>query len=161
MDQFQGTIGQKIARAASAFEKERTKRGRDWVAVFMNEDTIVIELHGCLTAVEKALAQSPAGAAEVREFHRRLFAYGSGALLRTIKSLTGMEVRDTTAAIDPTTGSVVQVFTTDTVAEQFVLAHHGPAGAHALGHGPPCRHESGDRRAANKNRTGYNPGNSV
>ena len=32
-------IGQRIARAARAFDKRRTKHGRKWVAVFMNEDT--------------------------------------------------------------------------------------------------------------------------
>ena len=119
---------QKIARAARAFEKRRTKHGRKWVAVFMNEDTIVIALHGSLTAAEKALAQSLAGAAQVREFHRQLFANASATLLRKIKSITGMEVRDTTAEIEPTTGSVVQVFTTDTVGEDFLLAPGGPAG---------------------------------
>ena len=118
----QGTIGSKIARAARAFEKRRTTHGRKWVPVFMNEDTIVIALHGFLTAAEKALAQSPAGAAQVREFHRRLFTNVSAALHRKIKKITGMEVRDTTAEIDPTTGSVVQVFTTDTVGEEFPLA---------------------------------------
>ena len=123
MDQSQGTIGQKIAWAARAFEQRRTKHGRKWVAVFMNEDTIVIALHGSLTAAEKALAQSPAGAAQVREFHRQLFANVSATLLRKIKSITGMEVRDTTAEIEPTTGTVVQVFTTGTVVQVFLLAH--------------------------------------
>ena len=82
MDQSQGTIGQKIARAARAFEQRRTKHGRKWVAVFMNEDTITIALHGSLTAAEKGLAQSPAGASQVREFHRQLFTNVSAALRR-------------------------------------------------------------------------------
>jgi uncharacterized protein YbcI len=98
------------------------------VAVFMNEDTIVIALHGSLTIAEKVLAQTPAGAAQVREFHRQLFANGSTTLLQQIRSLTGMEVRDTTVEIEPTTGSVVQVFTTETVGEEFLLAPCGSAG---------------------------------
>ena len=61
MDKFQGTISQKIARAAHDFEKRRTEHGRKWIAVFMNEETIVIALHGHLTPAEKALMQSPAG----------------------------------------------------------------------------------------------------
>ena len=76
------TIGQRIARAARAFEKRQTKHGRKWVAVLTNEDTIVIALHGPLTAPEKALAQSPAGAAQVREFHRRMFTDASAVLRR-------------------------------------------------------------------------------
>ena len=99
-----------------------------WVAVFMNEDTIVIALHGSLTAQEKALAQSPAGAAQVLEFHRQLFANASGPLFQEIKSITGMEVRDTTVEIEKKTGSVVQIFTTNTVAEEFLFASSGSAG---------------------------------
>jgi uncharacterized protein YbcI len=150
MNHYQGTIGQKIARAARAFEKRRTKHGRKWVAVFMNEDTIVIALHGSLTAAEKALARGSAGAAQLREFHRQLFANVSTTLHRKIKKITGMEVRDTTAEIEPTTGSVVQVFTTNTVGEEFLLAPGGPAGTQAPGHGAPRRHEGSARREANK-----------
>jgi hypothetical protein len=61
-----------------------------------------------------------------------------------------MEVRDTTAEIEPTTGSVVQVFTTDTVGEEFLLAPCGPAGIQAPGHGPHRRHEGSARRETNK-----------
>ena len=61
-------------------------------------------------------------------------------------------MRDTTAEIELTTGSVVQVFTTDAVGEEFLLAPGGPAGMRALGHGPPRRHKGSARREANKNR---------
>jgi hypothetical protein len=88
----------------------------------MNEDTIVIALHGSLTAAEKALAQSPAGAAQVWQFHRQMFTNASAALLRRIKSITGMEVRHTTTEIESTTGHVVQIFTTGTAAKDFPLA---------------------------------------
>ena len=133
MDLSRRTIGQRIARAARAFEKRQTKHGRIWVVVFMNEDTIVIALHGSLTAAEKAQSQSLAGAARVWEFHRQMFTNASAALFRKIKSITGMEVRDTTAEIDPTTGHVVQIFTTDTVAEDFPLPSSNPAGTRAPG----------------------------
>ena len=91
MDQSQGTISQQIALAVRAFETRRTKHSREWVAVFMNEDTIVIALHGYLTAAEMALAQTPAGAVQVRESHRQLFTNVSATLLRKIKSIAGME----------------------------------------------------------------------
>ena len=127
MDQSQGTIGHQIALVARTFEKWRTKHGRKWLAVFMNEDTIVIALYGSLTAAERHLAQSPAGAAQVREFHQQLFAKVSTALRRMIKNITGMEVCDTTAEIEPTTGHVVHVFTTDTLAEDFLPIAPVPA----------------------------------
>ena len=116
----------------------------------MNEDTIVIALHGSLTGAEKALAQSPAGAAQIREIHRQLFTNVSATLHRKIEKITGMEVRETTPEIEPTTGSGVQVFTTDTVGEEFLPAPCGPAGFQAPGHGPPRRHEGSACREANK-----------
>ena len=73
--------------------------------------------------------QSPAGVACVQEFHRGLFTNAS-ALRRKIKSITGMDVSDATAEIEPTTGGVVQVFTTDTNGESFCgrsLAHRPQA----------------------------------
>ena len=127
MKQSQGTIGQQIARAASAFEKKKTKRGRKWVAVFMNEDRIVLALHGSLTAEETILAQRTTGASQIRKFHRELFALGSATLFRKIKSIAGIEVRDATAEIELKTGWVVQVFTTDTTAKEFLLAPRRPA----------------------------------
>ena len=110
MDRPNCTMAQQIAQAARAVEKQRTKHGRKWVAVFMNEDAILIGLHGSLTAAEKALAQSPAGASWVCEFHRQMFTAAPAVLHRKIKSITGMEVRDTTAEINPKTGHVVQIF---------------------------------------------------
>jgi uncharacterized protein YbcI len=125
VQQPQLTIGERIARAAHAFELRRTKHARKWVAVFMNEETIVIALHGSLTGAEKPHAQSAAGAAEVQEFHRRLFADFYALLLRKIESMTGMDVRHTSAEIDLTTGRVVQLFTTDTVGEDLPRAPSG------------------------------------
>ena len=126
MDQSKLTMGQRIAQAASAYEQRRTRQRRKWETVFLNEDTMVIVLHGSLTSAEKALTQSPAGAAQVREFHRQLFANASDSLLRTIKRITGMKVCDTTAEVETTSGSVAQVFTTDTAAQQFLRALRAP-----------------------------------
>jgi uncharacterized protein YbcI len=151
--QPQLTIGERIARAVHAFELRRTKHARKWVAVFMNEETIVIALHGSLTDAEKALAQSAAGAAEVREFHRRLFTDVSALLLRKIKSITGMDVRHTTAEIELTTGSFVQLFTTDTLGENFPLSPGGVVGTSMMEPYLLCPEEGRPRRQTN--RTGF------
>jgi uncharacterized protein YbcI len=116
----------------------------------MNEETIVIALHGSLTAAEKVLAQSPAGAVRVREFHRQMFTDASAFLHRKIKSITGMEVRDTSAEIEPKTGHVVQIFTTDTVGEEFLRDPGGPAASRPPGHGSFRQHEGSYLRKANE-----------
>jgi len=148
MNQPQLTIGERIARAAHAFELRRTKHGRKWAAIFMNEKTIVIALHGSLTDAEKALAQNAAGVAEVQEFHRQLFADVSALLLRKIKSITGMDVRHSSGEIDSTTGRVVHLFTTDTVGENFPRAPSGFAETSTPG-GQFCWHKDRGRRQSN------------
>jgi osmotically-inducible protein OsmY/uncharacterized protein YbcI len=121
-----------------AVRKLQTKYGRKWVAVLMNEDTLVVALHGALTAAEQALAQSPAGAAEVRDFHRELFANLSHRLLPKIERIIGMKVEAATAAFEPTTGAVVRLFTTGTSGENFPQTpgepRRGPRNDHEIRH---------------------------
>ena len=73
------------------------------------------------------MAQSPDGAAQVQEFHRQLFDDSADALRQEIKRITGVEVREGTAEIEPTTGTVVKAFTTGTVVQVFLLASTVPA----------------------------------
>jgi len=91
------------------------------VTVVLSEGTLVITLHEALSPAEKALARSPAGAAQVQEFHRQLFDSSSNALCEEIKRITGMDVCEATAQIEPMTGAVVQAFTTGNVVQVFQL----------------------------------------
>lgn len=117
MNKSDPTMAQQIARAANAFERQRTGHGPQSVTVVLSADTLVITLHGALSPAEKALAQSPAGAARVQEFHRQLFATSAETLRQEIQRITGVEVREATAEVETTTGTVVQV---------FLLAHAVP-----------------------------------
>ena len=122
MEKLKSTMAQEIAEAASAFEQQRTGHAPKWVNVVLSEDTLVITLHEALTPAERALAKSAAGAAQVQEFHRQLFNSSSVTLRREIQRITGVEVREATAEVEPTTGTVVQVFSTGTVVQVFLLA---------------------------------------
>jgi uncharacterized protein YbcI len=77
----------------------------------------VITLRGALSPAEKALAKSPAGAAQMQEFHRQLFANSSDSLRQEIKRITGVEVREANAEIETRTGAVMQMFATGTVVQ--------------------------------------------
>src|SRR5438045_2856342 len=123
MDTPKTTRAQQIAQAALAFEQQRTGHLPHSVTVVLSEETLVITLHGALSPAEKALARTPAGAAEVQEFHRELFNNSSEALRQEIKRITGVEVREATVEVEPTTGTVVQAFTTGTTVQVFLLAH--------------------------------------
>jgi uncharacterized protein YbcI len=127
MDNPVSTMAQQIAQAAIAFEKRRTgNHVPKSVTVVLSEGTLVITLHDALSPAEKALAQSPAGAAQMQEFHRQLFANSFDSLRQEIKRITGMDVREATAVIDPANGAVVQAFTTGTVVQVFQLAGSVP-----------------------------------
>ena len=127
MDISNSTMAQQIAEAASAFEHLRTGHVPKSVTVVLSGETLVITLHAALSPAERALAQTPAGAAQVQEFHRQLFTNSADTLRQEIKRITGVEVREATAEVETTTGTVVHVFTTGTVVQVFLLAHGVPA----------------------------------
>jgi uncharacterized protein YbcI len=135
MDRSSSTTAQQIAQAARDFEQRRTGHVPSSVAVVLSGDTLVITLHGTLSAAEKALATSPAGAAQVQDFHRQLFANSSESLRQEIRRISGVEVRQATAEVETTTGTVVQVFSTGTMVQVFLLAHSVPTDAWS-GSGP-------------------------
>lgn len=116
------TMAQQIAQVASAFEQQRTGHVPQSVTVVLSDNTLVVTLHGALSPAEKAMAQSPDGAAQVQEFHRQLFTSSSQSLWEEIKRITGVEVREAAAEVATATGTVVQVFTTGTMVQVFLLA---------------------------------------
>jgi len=114
-------IAQQIAKAATDFEFQTTGHRPKSVTVVLSDNTLVITLHGSLSPAEQTLAQSPEGATKVQEFHRQLFANASDSLRQEIKRITGVEVREAAAEVEPATGTVVKVFTTGTVVQVFLL----------------------------------------
>ena len=130
MSKSQATMAEQIARAAIAFEQRRTgNHVPKSVTVVLSEGTLVITLHDALSPAERALSASAAGAAQVQQFHRQLFASTSDSLREEIKRITGMDVREATAEIEPASGAVVQAFTTGTVVQVFLLAGSAPTEA--------------------------------
>lgn len=127
MDETKSTMAQQIAQAAIAFEQRRTgSHVPKSVSVVLSEGTLVITLHDALSPAEKALAKTPAGAARVQDFHRQLFASSSDSLRQEINRITGMNVREATAEVEPASGAVVQAFTTGAVVQVFLLAGDAP-----------------------------------
>jgi uncharacterized protein YbcI len=127
MNHLKSNMAEQIAQAAIAFEQRRTgNHVPKSVTVVLSDSTLVITLHDALSPAERAMAKSPGGAAQVQEFHRQLFASSSEALRQEIRRITGMEVREAAAEIDPATGAVVQAFTTGNVVQVFQLAGSVP-----------------------------------
>ena len=122
MSKSNSKMAQQVAQAASAFQQRRMGRAPQSVIVVLSADVLVITLHVALSKAEKAMALQPAGAARVQEFHRRLFANSSDSLREEIERITGMQVREATAEVETTTGTVMQVFTTGSMVQVFMLA---------------------------------------
>jgi uncharacterized protein YbcI len=121
METPQTIVSRRIAVAASQFQQQRTGHPPQSVNVILGEDTVVITLHGALSPAEKALAQSTAGAAQVQEFHRQLFATTAFDFRQEITRITGMEVLEAAAEVEPASGAVVHVFTTGSIVQVFRL----------------------------------------
>ena len=127
MDKPNSEMARQIAKAAFAFEQQRTGNTPMSVSVVLSDTTLVITLHGALSEAERAVAKSPEGAAQIQNFHRQLFVNASESLRQEIKRITGVEVREATAEVEPTTGTVVGVFTTGTTVQVYLLAESVPA----------------------------------
>jgi uncharacterized protein YbcI len=116
------SMAKQIGDAALRLETLRSGLVPKSVTVVQSDATLVITLHAALSPAEQALAKTPTGAAQIQDFHRRLFASDSLALRDEIRRITGVEVRQATAEVEPHTGTVVAVFTTGTIVQVFLLA---------------------------------------
>ena len=122
------TMAEQIALAATAFQQEQTGHEPKSVSVVLGGDTLVVTLHGALSPAEQAMAQSPEGAAKVKEFHRQLFLNASDALREQIQRITGMAVREASTEVEPAAGAVLQVFSSGTMVQVFLLSGSVPPG---------------------------------
>lgn len=117
------SMAQQIAQSAIAFEEQRLGRKPASVTVVLGGDTLVITMHGVLSRTEMTLAESPAGAAQLQEFHQQLFQISSDPLRREIERITGLGLREA----NDKAAAAVQVFSVGTVVQVFLLAGRLPA----------------------------------
>lgn len=116
------SMAQQIAQVAIRFAEGQTGHVPESATVVLGDDTLVVTLHGALSPAEKALARTQAGAVQVQEFHRQLFTSSADSLRQEIQRITGVAVREATAEVETTTGTVVHVFTSGTMVQVFLLA---------------------------------------
>ena len=110
MAESSSEMAKQAGHAACDYEQHRTGRTPQSVTAVLCDDSLVITLRGVLSPAEKDLAKSPAGAAQVQEFHRQLFINTCDSLRREIEKITGVVVREATSEVATETGTVVQVF---------------------------------------------------
>jgi uncharacterized protein YbcI len=122
-------MARKVAQAVTTFQQETTGHTPGAVTVVLSGETLVITLHNALSAAEKDLAKSQAGAAQIQAFHRQLFSNSSKSLRDEIGRIIGVEVREAVAEVEPTTGAVVYAFASGNLVQVFQLVHGIPADA--------------------------------
>ena len=122
MKKLDPTMAQQVAEAISVFQERRTGFAPKAVTVVLSEETLVVTLHEALSPAEKALADTPEGAAQVQEFHRQLFKSSVDLLREEIKRITGFAVGEAAAEVETTTSAVVHAVTTGTMVQVFRLA---------------------------------------
>lgn len=123
MNENRLTMAQQVARAVSAFQQQLTGHAPKAVTVVLSGGTLVITLHGALTPAEQDMARNPAGAAQVQDFHRQLFANSSQSLRRDLKRITGVDVREAASEVETSSG-IIHAFTSGTMVQVFLLAEN-------------------------------------
>jgi uncharacterized protein YbcI len=135
MNETDGQIAEQLALVASRLQEQRTGHAPKAVTVVLSEDTLVVTLHEALTPAERALSKSTAGATQVQEFHRQLFASSTDEMRQEIKRIIGRDVREATAEVETVTGTVVHAFTTGAMVQVFLLTPNGKPRVGADGDG--------------------------
>jgi uncharacterized protein YbcI len=115
-------MAQLVAETASALQQQRTGFAPKAVTVVLSGETLVITLHGALSPAAQAVASNAAGAAKIQEYHRQLFASSADPLRQEIKRITGVDIRETATAVEPTSGAVVHAFSGGTMVQMFLLS---------------------------------------
>ena len=116
------SMAEQVAETASAFQLQRTGHAPKAVTVVLSEDTLVVTLHEALSPAEITLSQTADGAAQVQDYHRKLFESSADALRQEIKRITGFAVREAAVEVETTTGAVVHAFTSGTMVQVFRLS---------------------------------------
>ena len=121
MKESNSSLTQQVARVAGTLQQKRTGVAPAAVSAILSGNTLVVTLDDALTPGEKALLRTPQGAAQVQEFHRRLFASSSTSIRERIKAITGRDVREATAEIETETGAIAHAFNSGAMVQVFLL----------------------------------------
>ena len=118
------SFSRELAEIALSMQAERTGHSPKAVTVVASDETVVVTMHEALTPAEKMLARTAAGAPQVEDYHRALFAVSCEALRQEIQRLSGRKVREAAVVLEPATGAIVHAFTSGTVVQIFQLEAH-------------------------------------
>jgi uncharacterized protein YbcI len=118
---FTAAMADLIGAAASAFQLRQTGRAPRSTTVVLKDQTLVITMSGALSEAERVLSQNPDGAANVQEFHRRLFKGSADEMRSEIRGITGVGVGEAGSELDSASGAVQHAFNSGAMVQVFLL----------------------------------------
>ncbi len=121
MDDNNRSMATQVAEAITHFQTQRTGHAPKAVTVVLSNDTLVVTLHEALSPAEIVLSQTESGAAQVQDYHRKLFESSAGLLRQEIGRITGIPVCEAAVEVETTTGAVVHAFTSGVMVQVFRL----------------------------------------
>lgn len=123
----QARVARRVAQAAGTFEHLLLGRAPTSVTVVADGPLMVVSLHESLTVAERRLSTTACGSRYVRQLHESLFDESLGSLVRHVFKATGIEFRRAIAHVDPSTGSIIKTFSTESDIDVFLLGRGLPA----------------------------------
>ncbi len=120
------TMAEEVADALSQFQLDQTGHAPRAVTVVMSADTLVVTLHEALTQAERDLSRTEVGAAQVQDYHRRLFETSQTRLRAEILRITGVPVKEAAVELEPGSGAVIHAFTSGSMVQVFRMAGEIP-----------------------------------
>jgi len=117
------TMARQVARVVRAHHQQQTGQSPSSVTVVLCEGSLVITLHGTLTAAEQAMVRIPDGVVRLEEVQRQLFASSWDVLREEVKRIMGVEIHEETAEVQASTGTVIHTLETTNI-DHVILHEH-------------------------------------
>ncbi len=108
-----GQIEARISEAVSKFEIEYMGRGPKDIKTFINQDLVIIRIHGFLSISEQKLSETSHGIKLIKEMRTALFESARDYLESIIKPVINANIVSTYCDVSTKTGEKIIVITTD------------------------------------------------
>ncbi|ADG69967.1 hypothetical protein Plim_4157 [Planctopirus limnophila DSM 3776] len=121
------SMEQQVKDVITRFQLEMSGHAPTKVTVTLDQATLIVTLIDALSPVEVTLSQTETGAAQVQEYHNRLFMCSLPALREELQRVTGVAIQDAAVEFETDNGVVTHTFVNGTVIQLFRLASGIPA----------------------------------
>lgn len=112
---------QQVKDVVTKFQMEMSGHAPTKVTVTLEQETLIVTLIDALSPVEVTLSQTEIGAAQVQEYHDRLFKSSLPGLREELQRVMGVAIKDAAVKFETDNGVVTHTFVNGTVIQLFRL----------------------------------------